>query len=432
MNTGAFQRLRRIRQLALAQLVYPGCLHTRFEHSTGTMHIAGRICDRLIELDLMKKDDAKRIVRIAALLHDIGHGPFSHVSEYLLDRYYDHERLGTVGPREKIHERITVDIILNNQGIADILPEEDRRAVADLIEGSGSRTVQREIVTGSLDADKMDYLLRDSYFAGVEYGRFDLEKIIDVCRVLERGGESYLAFDESGIYALEQLVLAKYHMSQQVYFHRIRAITDAMLVRGISLAIDNEVPEVAQMFRYDGTPEYIERYMQAHDESVLANLSVCGHENASAIISRLLDRRLFKQLCELRVDKVDDTIRRDQLSSLEYGSGEAKRLEAAIAEEISQPPDLVIVAKQSIKNPTFRSPSYRLDEDEILVLDEEAVPRKISEFPDLIFSFNTSAKSQETIRVFAPHDDWNDPGDRRSDERASLQESIRALLLQVA
>ena len=127
INTKAFQRLRRIRQLAMAFLVYPSALHTRFEHSIGVMHIAGRICAELKNRGSNKvTDKAIEQVRLAALLHDIGHGPFSHVSELLLEKYAS-EHPVTKQNREKIHEQITVDIIRHDCEINDILcPEQPR------------------------------------------------------------------------------------------------------------------------------------------------------------------------------------------------------------------------------------------------------------------------------------------------------------------
>ena len=107
-----FQRLRRIKQLAMAHLVYPGALHTRFDHSLGTLHAAGQIVRNVAIAEQLSYDDVISI-RLAALLHDIGHGPFSHVSEYLLEKYH-HLPQGSVGEREKIHEKLTVDIISND------------------------------------------------------------------------------------------------------------------------------------------------------------------------------------------------------------------------------------------------------------------------------------------------------------------------------
>ena len=215
VNTQAFQRLRRIRQLAMADLVYPGALHTRFEHSLGTLHVADKISTHSDIIEHMSCED-RRLVRLAALLHDIGHGPFSHVSEYLLERYYDTSKVGEPSSREKIHELITADIIKKLPEIAEVLDNDDREKILEILREGRKRNYLRDIVSSSLDADKMDYLLRDAYFTGVKYGLFDLDKIIDSCRVLQTGAESYLVIDEGGLFAVEQLVVAKYHMTQQV------------------------------------------------------------------------------------------------------------------------------------------------------------------------------------------------------------------------
>jgi HD superfamily phosphohydrolase len=392
------------------------------------MHVAGRICARLRELN-PNDDETTRLVRLAALLHDIGHGPFSHVSEFVLDRNYDQDALGDLGQTAKIHERITADLLRNDGDIAAILSEDDREAIAGLLEGSPRRRLEHDIVSSSLDADKMDYLLRDSYFAGVQYGQFDLDKIIDVCRVLSRGGETYLAFDEEGIYALEQLVVAKYHMGQQVYYHRIRAITDAMLVRGLSIAVREGVEDMDRAFRYDGTDDFLGSYTALDDELVLNKLSNCDHPIVRDIFSRLRDRRLLKEIAAIAVGNVEDVIKRNDLSTLPYESERSRRLEGAIASEINFSPEMVIVTRQSIKNPTFRTPSYRLAEEEIMVLDPSATPKTVAEFPDLIFSLNTKAVSRETVRVFATKDEWNDPEDPRQEEREQLSQRIEELVL---
>ena len=181
INSQVFQRLRRIRQLAMTFLVYPGAVHTRFDHSIGVMHVAGRICARLRELnpERVSNEDIDQ-VRLAALLHDVGHGPFSHVSEHLLDEF-TYDKTDKDKPREKIHEKITVDIIQTDPEISTILRDEgldeERDFVIEMIEGKEKRwDWRRDIVSSELDADKMDYLLRDSYFAGVKYGLYDLEK----------------------------------------------------------------------------------------------------------------------------------------------------------------------------------------------------------------------------------------------------------------
>ena len=432
MNTSAFQRLRRIRQLALAHYVYPSALQTRFEHSVGTMHVAGRIATRLKELG-DTDNDGVTFVRLAGLLHDIGHGPFSHVSEYLLDRFCDRDNLGDVGPTAKIHEKITVDIILQDAEIAEVLSPETRDEIAALIAGSGPRRFERDIVSSSLDADKMDYLLRDSYFAGVAYGRFDIDKIIDVCRVHTdaASGDSYLAFDQEGIYALEQLVMAKYHMSHQVYYHRIRGITDAMLVRGLGLAIKAGLEPANKLYRYDGSPEFVANYVKFYDEYLIQVLSESSHDVVREIFNRLLNRHLMKQICVFPIDEVDNSILRDKISRIDAESNQSRKLEEAIASDIGAQPDLVIVTRQSIKNPTFRTPSDQLAEEEIIVLDPEGIPRKIGEYPDLIFNLNKTASSRETLHVFAPRDNWNDAVENDS-ERSDLHDRVKDLILSAA
>ena len=221
-----FQRLRRIKQLAMAHLVYPGALHTRFDHSLGTLHAAGQIVRNVAIAEQLSYDDVISI-RLAALLHDIGHGPFSHVSEYLLEKYHQLPQ-SSVGEREKIHEKLTVDIISNDSSIAELLKDEQQQDIRLIIEGSSRSDIRRDIVSSDLDADKIDYLSRDSYFTGVKYGIFDIEKIYDSFVYLSQGEQSYLGIDESGIFAIEQLILAKYHMTQQVYAHRVRVITDSI------------------------------------------------------------------------------------------------------------------------------------------------------------------------------------------------------------
>ena len=139
IDTQVFQRLRRIRQLAMTFLVYPGAVHTRFDHSIGVMYVAEQICTKLRELNSTKicDEDIDR-VRLAALLHDVGHGPFSHVSEYLLDAYaLDRTDMGHM--REKIHEKITVDIVRTDPEIRDILSEEECDFVADMIQGQDTQ-----------------------------------------------------------------------------------------------------------------------------------------------------------------------------------------------------------------------------------------------------------------------------------------------------
>ena len=419
INTRAFQRLRRIRQLAMAFLVYPGTLHTRFDHSIGVMHIAGRICDQLRQFSDVDVECEQ--VRLAALLHDIGHGPFSHVSEHLLDKHVSEDGGAT---REKIHEKITVDIIKNDLEIGNVLKPEERQFIAEMIEGKPTRDFQRDIVSSDLDADKMDYLLRDSYFAGVKYGTYDLEKIIESCRVYCEEDESYLAISDEGIYALEQLLLAKHHMTEQVYRHRIRSISDAMIVRGIELAIKGN-QEIEQLYRYDGTSEFIENYMEYHDERLIDILKRCDQEKAHNIFKRLYERRLFKMIGELPLKDVDSAPAKRRL--LQMHDNQKQMWEERIAEHLDITSDYIIVNKVHIRNPNYGSRSYSLNPEAIMIFDEKQSDLRslISYKTELILVRPPADEVDlETVQVYAPPEGWN-----RQQEEIQLQEKVQEILL---
>lgn len=435
INTRAFQRLRRIRQLAMAFLVYPGTLHTRFDHSIGVMHIAGRICERLQQLRKVTAAECEQI-RLAALLHDIGHGPFSHVSEHLLDKHAPEEKDSV---REKIHEKVTVDIIKNDSEIGTILSDKERQFVIEMIEGKTTRDFRRDIVSSDLDADKMDYLLRDSCFAGVKYGTYDLEKIIESCRAHREKDGSYLAISDEGIYALEQLLLARHHMTQQVYFHRVRSISDAMIVRGIELAIDEENQELKQLYRYDGTSEFIENYMEYHDERLIDLLKQCCQEKARNIFDRLYKRRLFKMISELPLKDVDNAPAKRRLLQMDdeqkqTGNEQKRKWEERIAEDLEIDPDYVIVNKVHIRNPNYRSRSYNLNPEAIMIFDEKQRNLKnLSSYATELTLARPPADETdlETVQVYVPRDDWNALSTtQRQKEQKQLQAKVQKILLE--
>jgi HD superfamily phosphohydrolase len=162
VDTKIFQRLRRLKQLALAYLVYPGALHTRFEHSLGAFHVACRVAKQL-----QLTSEEARLVRLAALLHDVGHGPFSHVSEPILERHADKEKV-RFGPKQQVHELITSQILRQDPELAQWILQKDVEKVIGILDGQSGYSVLHDIVSGPIDADKQDYLLRDSYFCGGE------------------------------------------------------------------------------------------------------------------------------------------------------------------------------------------------------------------------------------------------------------------------
>ena len=438
IDTKVFQRLRRIRQLAMTFLVYPGAMHTCFDHSIGVMHIAGRICQRLRELhpERICNKDVDR-VRLAALLHDVGHGPFSHVSEYLLEKYAantsNKEQI-----REKIHEKITVDIIQTDPEINDILTTKEREFVIDIIGGQEAWNWKRDIVSSQLDADKMDYLLRDTYFTGVKYGEYDLEKVIESC-LIDVGAtdsstgvdkeETALAISSKAIYALEQLLLARYHMTQQVYWHRVSLISNEMIIRGISLAIDGDNEKMKQLYQYDenNKNEFLENYLKYHDEKLIELLKRCEQQKVCEIFNRLYERRLFKMIAELRLK--DEALRvKRRLIGITGDKTREKLMEKEkkIANLLKIDVDYVII--KPLQN--YGSRSYILSPDAIKIFDEtEKDLKDMNDYTNELYFArpSTDKTSLEKLQVYAPYDDWHLLDEQhRTDLEVHIQDILKS------
>lgn len=211
--TPEFQRLRRIHQFGVTYLVYHTGEHSRFGHSLGVYEIARRLIEE-------GKDFKQRIspydqvaVLCAALLHDLGHGPFSHTFE---------------GVTHVSHETFTDRYILEDTAVHRLLKAADDhlpQAVADIIAHRHPNTLLTQIVSSQVDADRMDYLLRDSYFSGVSYGEFDFERILRTVRIRE----DKLVIKETGVNAVEDYIMARYHMYWQVYFHPTSRSAEVMV-----------------------------------------------------------------------------------------------------------------------------------------------------------------------------------------------------------
>jgi hypothetical protein len=218
-----FQRLRRIRQLSGAHLVYPGAQHTRFEHSLGVMHIAGQAGQVLKEKGIINSNDIKNI-RLAALLHDIGHGPFAHIFEEVLQR-----------KNKASHEEIGRDLILKTE-IGDVISKSgfDKKLITKLAFGDSKFQFMNEIISGALSADMMDYLLRDGYFTGAEHAKIDHKRITQSLDVYQKK----LALEKSALYSFESMMHSRYQMFKAVYFHKTVRAAEVMLLESIRLAYD--------------------------------------------------------------------------------------------------------------------------------------------------------------------------------------------------
>ncbi|MCV0393407.1 MAG: HD domain-containing protein [Nitrosopumilus sp.] len=241
-----FQRLRRIRQLSGAHLTYPAAQHTRFEHSLGVMHIASQAGNALSEKEILKSDDIE-ILRLAGLLHDIGHGPFSHLFEEII-----HEK--------KIsHEDFGKEIILKSE-IGDNLSKNgyDKKFITRIAFGDSKFQYLNEIVSGALSADMMDYLLRDGYFTGAEHAKIDHKRITQSLDVYKKK----LALERSALYSFESMMHSRYQMFKAVYFHKTVRAAEVMLLEALRLSDDE----------FGFTSFNINEFVKLTDESVLAAL----------------------------------------------------------------------------------------------------------------------------------------------------------------
>jgi HD superfamily phosphohydrolase len=316
IDAAEFQRLRRIKQLGLGLYTYQGAEHSRFTHSLGAFHLMTRVLDRLGETYAIDPED-RIAARAAALLHDVGHGSFSHVMEKVLNFH---------------HERWTVQVILDKgseigellRSHSDDLPEK----VASIIEGKFQPSALAQLVSSQLDVDRMDYLLRDSLMTGAKYGIYDLEWIINALAIDEAADRVYV--QARGIYAVEEYLQARYYMFRQVYFHRTlrsaEAILRSIIRRALHLLDDDQ-----EVWHATGTAfEKILRretltigdHMQIDDSDFIFHVKQWQSSSDPILRDlsrRFISRRLFKA--------IDLDMRQDQQA--EFLTGARQRVERA-------------------------------------------------------------------------------------------------------
>lgn len=278
IDTPVFQRLRKIRQLAGAHLVYPSAQHTRFEHSLGTMHLAGLAGQTLLDKGYIEKKDQLEGLRLAALLHDIGHGPFSHLfEEVLIGRGMStssHENMG----KKIIRETIIKDK-LEKYGY-------DSDSICNLSFGESPIMFYNEIIAGGLSSDIMDYLPRDSFFTGVEYGKIDYYRLISSFEVLSNG---HLGINKSAINSLESMLISRFQMFKAVYFHKTVRSAEVMLLHSLLLA-DRQLN-----FSDLSVDEYIE---YTDDKTIDIILSLKNNDRAVKLAKDYKNRILLKCVYE--------------------------------------------------------------------------------------------------------------------------------------
>ena len=220
LDSKEFQRLRRIRQLGGDFQVYPTAEHSRFSHSLGVYEIVRRMVTEVKSLCVELTDYEKVCVMLAGLLHDVGHGPFSHAFEHVTNHS---------------HEEYTAKIILGNTELNAILravSEKLPQDIVSIIQHTHENDILNQIVSGQLDADRMDYLLRDSYFTATSYGQFDLERILRTMRVRKTAeGRKVIVVKYTGIHSVEDYIMARYQMYWQVYYHPVARSYEAVFIQ---------------------------------------------------------------------------------------------------------------------------------------------------------------------------------------------------------
>ncbi len=326
------QRLRFVSQLSFLQsYVYPGGVHDRFSHALGAMHLAGRLFGRLIDSSQVfatqfsteEIEALRQRVRLAGLLHDIGHGPLSHSSEIIFPKLTElplhPDWWENVADRQAKHEDYTVLLIqtLANEGK---LEEDFAQDVASLVHGEvlssnffaklQERTptlqkVLKSIVSGVIDCDRMDYLLRDSYFCGVTYGNFDLDWLISSLGIVEESGKLIFTLSENAVRAFEDMLLARYHMIDQVYFHKTKAGFTHYLIEAIKTQeIDLKIP----------TDPY--EYTIMRDSAVIEKLFEAGKDKKNYWSHHLMHRTAAKRIMRLHETKSEEIMTLEKLAEL--------------------------------------------------------------------------------------------------------------------
>lgn len=292
IDAAEFQRLRRIKQLGLGLYTYQGAEHSRFTHSLGALHLMTRILDRLANPNLSTEDRAA--ARAAALLHDVGHGPFSHAMEKVLGVHHEQmTMLAVSSPDTELNATL--------KSFSAELPER----IAAIIDGTFKPAALAQLVSSQLDVDRMDYLLRDSLMTGAKYGLYDLEWIINALQVDPVADRIYVT--ARGLHAVEEYLQARYYMFRQVYFHRTLRSAEAVLRSALRRAL-TLVSEGKEVWRLAGSafekllrrqPLTITEHLSMDDSDVIFYMKQ-WQDSPDAMLSdlsrRFVNRRLFKAI----------------------------------------------------------------------------------------------------------------------------------------
>jgi HD superfamily phosphohydrolase len=419
LNSAAMQRLRRIRQLGLAWLVYPGAEHSRFTHSLGVFNLAGRVIHQLEDEarlngrpDTLFNENQRKAVLSAALLHDVGHGPFSHAFEHVI---------ASVSGKPVPHENWTKKIIENEQDVRQALSRSGSPTivedVVEIIDGVATPHYLTAVVSSQLDVDRFDYLLRDSRMTGAQYGRFDLEWMLRTLavRTVLPGGlgatqpiETIVVDGRRGLDGLEAHLIGRHYMYRHVYFHKtIRAAEQ--ILRGIFRRVASLTGDGAKLTNSDAFNKLVSgqgdtvstsEYLTLDDFTVLAWIEEWARTSSDHILADLSNRLIKRQLFKAIVLPAG-TAHRTYMNNRAIVERETVRL--------GYDPEFYFL-EDTVKDVAYRDFFYNLQkekdvyESQLWYLDRSGKPRTLSSFEDGITVQARRALEYQNEFWFIPQD----------------------------
>lgn len=348
IDTEIFKRLQFIKQLSHSYVVYPSSIHTRFEHALGTLYVSNIMAN---ELGFTKPEDIERI-RFSCLLHDIGHGPFSHLFETII------EKINPTIPEP--HEKISKIMIKEDSELDSILGKK-KHEIIELLEKKmdphkePEKSLQADIISSGIDADKLDYLRRDSYHIGVAYGQFDFDRIIHTLTTTPKC--SQICIGKKGKDALENYRLARYLMHVQVYTHHARLAADQMFLKALEIAIYEEKILDVNLLKFNpdrDNTEFLNFYTSLDDYSIYGK--IMNDDNAKTsklILSNIKKRKLLKRACEFTPKDLENNADVEE-KFMKMKPNDFNEIALEISNSLKLEPHEVIFFKSTIKNKLFK------------------------------------------------------------------------------
>jgi HD superfamily phosphohydrolase len=430
-----FNRLHRIRQSSFAFMVYPTAHGTRFAHSIGTMKVASDIAEEILKnlsyddkksiLGDMNEREFVEIARLAGLLHDIGHGPFSHTSERILA-----EALKQVSPNDynegyklweredfPVHEFYTYKLIQEGKDLAQLLPSDYKEILCDVITpmsrssniSQEALNLLRQIITSQLDADKMDYLLRDAYTSGVSYGLIDIQRIILSMRVMSTNSGYRLAILERGLSAVEDMVDARFKMFKWLYHHHMVVLMDVLLEKAIATLVKEKILEPQELhwktfdkgLTDDATITYLlsKEILSSRKQSFQAFLGLLDRRFAPvSLIKRPED---FEKICKDISSRLGITYDYVSLKGAVEDVVRSPEFEKNLEEEVRTRSSTNAALKEVVVlvGITRRPPYSPVSRDPILIVTEDGSLIEIAALSQYIKNINAAWEAFPTLYV---------------------------------